>query len=411
MGSMLASAHSMVHKVAQRLQLSEQQITALLKANQTHSFDITVGDKTHRAFRIQHSNARGPYKGGIRFHSDVDEDEVSALALLMSIKTAAVGVPLGGGKGGVIIDPKDHDQTHLEAVARGYVRGMHQHIGPQKDVPAPDVNTNAQVMDWMVDEFELLTGDTSKASFTGKSLGNGGSVGREAATGRGGMIVLKEYLKATGRDPSTVTVAVQGVGNVGFWFAKLAETELGVRIIAVSDSKRTLAVKNFQRNDYELSLEEYDGHKRGLIVDLENPHTEFLERDAVLELEGDVLVLAALGDVITEENYQAVNASIVLELANGPVTDAAHDALTKQDVVVVPDVIANAGGVVVSYFEWLQNTKNEKWSEKKVDDQLNAVLSEAAQRMIKTAKSEKVSLKEAAFMMAIEELVTEDLPV
>lgn len=407
MGSMLDSAQTMVRKAADKLKLSEEHIEQLLRANQTHSFDIKVGEKTHKAFRIQHSNARGPYKGGVRFHSEVNQDEVAALALLMSLKTAAVGIPLGGGKGGVIINPNDHDQAHIEQVARGYVRGLKDHIGPQKDVPAPDVNTNAQIMDWMVDEFEQITGDTSKASFTGKSLGNGGSVGREAATGRGGMIVLREYLKATKRDPTTVTVAVQGVGNVGFWFAKLAEAELGVRVVAVSDSKRTLAVKDFNNNKNELSLEEYKGHKKGLIVDLESSHTEFLSRDAVLGLDADVLVLAALGDVIDEENYDTVSAPIILELANGPITDSAHDLLTQHGKVVVPDIVANAGGVIVSYLEWLQNLSNEQWDEKKVNDRLDKVLSEAAKRMIETASSTDSSLKEAAFMMALEALVAE----
>ena len=409
MGSMLRSAHSMVHKAAHKLQLSEQQIHDLLQADHTHMFDITVDEVTHKAFRIQHSNLKGPYKGGIRFHAAVDEDEVSALALLMSLKTAAVGVPLGGGKGGVVINPKQHTQEHIEKVAREYVRKLQDHIGPHKDVPAPDVNTNAMVMDWMVDEFEKLTGDTNKASFTGKSIEKGGSVGREAATGRGGMIVLREYLKKIKRDPTTVTVAVQGVGNVGFWFAKLVEDELGARVVAVSDSQRTLAIKDFAHNKYEFSLEKQKGQTKGLIVDLENPHAEFLDRDAVLAMDVDVLVLAALGDVLTADNYQGVVAPVVLELANGPVTDAAHDALLEKETVVIPDIIANAGGVIVSYLEWQQNLNGETWTEQQVHERLDEVLTKAAQRMMQTAKTQDVSLKEAAFIMAIDSLMMEDV--
>lgn len=408
MGTMLESAHKMIVRAAKKLELSEQQITDILSPNKVHSFEIEVNGKTHNAYRVQHSNKRGPYKGGIRFHADVDEDEVRALALLMSLKTAAVGIPMGGGKGGVAFDPREHDDAHVEAVSRAYVKYLNEHIGPHKDVPAPDVNTNAQIIDWMVDEFERISGDTTKAAFTGKSLRNKGSAGREAATGRGGVILLREYLRFIKKDPKTITVSVQGVGNVGFWFAKLAEEELGVRIVAVSDSKRTLAIKNFENNRDYLSLEEFNGHKKGLIEDLDSSHTEFLERDDVLKLDVDVLVLAALGDVVTEENFDSICASTILELANGPVTDEAHDALVAQKKIVIPDVVANAGGVIVSYLEWLQNVEGETWTEKVVNQKLEHILSTSAKRMLETAKKEEISLKEAAFTMALEELLTED---
>lgn len=408
MSSMLSSVKTMVQKAAKQLDLSDEQVEQFLKPNETHSFDITVYGRKHHAFRVQHNNTRGPYKGGVRFHGEVDKDEVAALATLMTLKTAAVGLPLGGAKGGVIVNPKEHDSDYMEHVAREYVRGLKDYIGPQKDVPAPDVNTNAQVMDWMVDEYEKLTGDTSKASFTGKSLENGGSVGREAATGHGGMIVLREYLKTIEKDPSEVTIAVQGVGNVGFWFAKLVEQELGARVVAVSDSQRTLVIKDFKSNQYELSLESYKGHTKGLIVDFDNPKTEFLGRDAIVETDADVLVFAALGDVVNETNQDSIKASIVLELANGPVSDKAQDILTKRGVVIIPDIIANAGGVIVSYLEWLQNLDREYWDEDNINQQLTEILSAAAKRMIETANQKNISLKEAAFVMALEELVATD---
>jgi len=405
MSTMLESAHKMVKRAAKQQGLQDGQVTKLLTPTKVHSFELSVHGKKHKAYRVQHSNKRGPYKGGIRFHADVDEDEVRALALLMSIKTAAVGIPMGGGKGGVAFDPREHDDAHVEAVARAYVRQLHEHIGPHKDVPAPDVNTNAEIIDWMVDEFATITGDTTGATFTGKSVGKGGSLGREAATGRGGMIVLREYFASIGKDPKMSTVAVQGVGNVGFWFAKLAEKELGVRVVAVSDSRRTLAVKDFQHNSRVLSLEEYQGHKRGMIEDLDSPYTEFYGRDAVLALPADVLVLAALGDVITSQNTETVVAPIILELANGPVSDEAHDSLIKKGSVVIPDVIANAGGVIVSYLEWLQNLESTQWSEAKVNAKLEEILGDASRRMFMVATEERCSLKEAAFIIALKELL------
>ena len=237
---MLDSAQKMITKAANNLGLSKIVLEELLKVDKTHLIEFEAGGKQYTGYRVQHSNKRGPYKGGIRFHHEVDMDEVQALATLMSFKTAVVDIPLGGGKGGVIINPKKHDEKHLEEVARGYVKKLHPHIGPDKDIPAPDVNTNAQIIDWMVDEYEQQTGDTTRASFTGKSIGNGGSAGREEATGRGGVIVLREVLKHKKIDLKDVTVAVQGIGNVGYWFARIAAQEYGMNIVAVSNSRQTL---------------------------------------------------------------------------------------------------------------------------------------------------------------------------
>lgn len=407
MGSMLSSAEAMVKRAAKRLKLSEGQVKQLLTPEMIHSFELSVNGKTHKAYRVQHSSTRGPYKGGIRFHADVDEEEVRALALLMSLKTAAAGIPMGGGKGGVAFNPHEHDSAHIEAVARAYARHLAPHIGPQTDVPGPDIGTPSEVLDWMSDEFEKLTGDTSKAAFTGKTVGKGGSLGREEATGRGGMIVLREYLVAKKIDPKSVTIAVQGVGNVGFWFAKLAEQKLGVRVVAVSDSKRTLALKNFTESHDVLSLEEFEGHKKGLIEDLDDTRTEFLDRDAIIGLDVDILVLAALGDVVTEDNYSSVKASVILELANGPVTDMAHERLVAAGTDIIPDVVANAGGVIVSYLEWLQNISGETWTERKVNTKLNEVLSSAARWMLELAAEERISLKDAAILLALKELVGE----
>jgi glutamate dehydrogenase/leucine dehydrogenase len=388
---MLDTTRQMIERVGKQIGLSPDEIAYVLSIDQEHIFDITLSSgRTHTAYRVQHNNRRGPYKGGLRFHPDVDLDEVRALATLMSLKTAAVGLPLGGGKGGVTVNPHDLSPGELEELSRAFVRGLHQHIGPDKDVPAPDVNTNATIMDWMVDEYEQLTGDESKASFTGKSIPNGGSLGREQATGRGGMYVMREYLHSKNIDPTTVTVAIQGVGNVGFWFAKLAEKELGVRVVAVSDSRRTLVVKNFAENTNRLSLV---------------PHHEFQERDAILGLNADVLVLAALGDAVTEANSEVVTSHTVLELANGPISGAANDTLTDAGVEIIPDVVANAGGVVVSYLEWLQNRQHASWDETTVNDKLETYMVNATQEMLTYARGHSLPLKDAALALAMKRLV------
>lgn len=404
MSAMLDTAHKSIRNAAKRLGLDDVAITNLFEAEAEHIFEIEVNGYKHPAYRIQHSSKRGPFKGGIRFHEDVNLDEVRALATLMSLKTAAVGIPLGGGKGGVAFDPKLHDAKHIEAVARAYVQHLHSHIGPDKDVPAPDVNTNGQIVDWMVDEYEKLTGDDSKASFTGKTLENGGSEGREAATGRGGVIALREYIAAHPELPKPLTVAVQGIGNVGFFFAQIAEAELPVRIVAASDSKRTLAVRDFQATTLGLSFKNI-AFRKGVLDDIEVDGTVFVERDDILELDVDVLVCAALGDAVTAGNADAIKANVIVELANGPVDDAAYQALTARGVESIPDIIANAGGVIVSYLEWKQNREGEHWNEAKVNRELDTILTKATRKMLDRAKKEDIDLRVAAFENALEVLL------
>lgn len=404
---MYQTALAFVRRAASDLKLDDVVTQRLLDNDQEHQFELVIGDKVHQAYRIQHSNKRGPYKGGIRFAGNVNIDEVKALAMLMSIKTAAVNIPLGGGKGGVAFDPRNHDVSHVEAVARAYVQALHPHIGPDKDVPAPDMNTNAQVIDWMVDEFEQVTGDTSKASFTGKSLGNGGSEGREAATGHGGVITLREYLKHTDHD-EPLTVAVQGAGNVAFYFAKIAQAELtNVRIVAISNSRQTLHAKNEEQLDF--TDVNYDANSTTILERLAGEHTESLDRDAVLGLDVDILVLAALEDVINESNQADIKASIVVELANGPINEAAFRTLEARGVRVLPDVIANAGGVIVSYLEWQQNKAGESWDEDRVNDELDRILSHATNDMLELAKKEGLTYKDAAFRLAVKRLTGEDI--
>lgn len=398
---MLDTAQAIITQMAKRLGLDEEAAQQLIKINQKHVFEIRLKNgKSFQAYRVQHNNKRGPYKGGIRFHPEVNLNEVRALATLMSFKTAAVGLPLGGGKGGVAVNPRDLSDEELEELSRKYAAHLQPHIGPDRDVPAPDVNTDGRIIDWMVDEYQKLTGDTSKASFTGKSLSNGGSEGREAATGRGGVITLRELLKHEASSRQPLTVAVQGFGNVGSFFAIIAEAEQPRwRLVAASDSGATI---HDQAGLNAVALADFKKN-HGRFADYTSG--EILSADDILALDVDVLVLAALGDAITKRNMKTVKARYILELANGPVSAGAYNYLTSKGCMVIPDIVANSGGVIVSYLEWQQNKAGEHWTETKVNEKLNDYLVRAVAALYKTADEEKTTLKEAAFINAIKRLV------
>jgi glutamate dehydrogenase/leucine dehydrogenase len=399
---MLKTAHAFIEAASDKLKLSETETKQLLETDTDHIFAITLENgQTFDAYRVQHKNILGPYKGGIRFHPEVNLDEVRALATLMSFKTAAVGLPLGGGKGGVAVDPRKLTPTEVEEVARKYAHYLAPHIGPHTDVPAPDVNTNGQIIDWMVDEYEKVTGDTTKASFTGKTLGNGGSEGREAATGRGGVIALRELLKLQGKSDEPLTVAVQGFGNVGTFFATVAADEQPQwKLVAASDSSAML--KN--EDGLDAAALALFKEQNGRFAHYEDETIAKGEIQDILTAEVDVLVLAALGDEITEANMKDVKAKYIVELANGPVNYAAHKYLTQHGVTIVSDIIANAGGVIVSYLEWQQNLAGEHWSEAKVNQQLDEYMTRAMKAVYEVAEREGLPLKEAAFTVAVERL-------
>lgn len=401
---MLQTAQTLIRQAGEKLGLSNDEIEAIIATNAEHEFEIKLKDgQIFKAYRVQHDNRRGPYKGGIRFHPDVDLDEVRALATLMSFKTAAVGLPLGGGKGGVAVDPKKLTSEQLEEVSRQYVQGLEPYIGPDKDVPAPDVNTNPAVIDWMVDEYERLTGDTTKASFTGKSLNKGGSKGRDAATGRGGVIVLAELLKAYGMLEKPLTYAIQGFGNVGAFFASVALADYpSWKMVAASDSATGLV------GTHGLPVQELADFKanRGRFAEYTG-EAQKITNEELLEQEVDVLILAALGDVITEDNVHKIQAKYILELANGPVSDKASEILEKAEITVVPDILANAGGVIVSYLEWLQNKNGEHWPEDRVNRELYEYLSRATKDILEVSQNYQVSLKEAAMIQGLRALTEE----
>jgi glutamate dehydrogenase/leucine dehydrogenase len=402
---MLDTAQTIIEEAAKKLGLNRKTIDSLLKMDAEHQFEITLNDGTKlKAYRVQHNNKLGPYKGGIRFHPNVDLDEARALATLMSLKTAAAGLPLGGGKGGVSVNPKDLSRKQLEEISRKYVQYLHPYIGPDKDIPAPDVNTNSTVIDWMVDEYEQLTGDKSHASFTGKSIKAGGSLGRDAATGRGGVIALAELLKYKGKADKPLTYATQGYGNVGSYFATVASSEHPKwKLVAVSDSSKTL----YKQSGLDAKdLADYK-NRSGHFSDYKGPGIKRLDEKDILGLDVDVLVLAALEDTVTKDNVKDVKARYIVEMANGPVTKTALDYLTKKDVVVLPGIVANAGGVIVSYLEWLQNKKGQKWPESKVNKLLNEYMIKAVKNMVEAAKQHNaVNLSEAAFMVAIKKLAS-----
>ncbi len=398
---MLETAHGLIKRAASKLGLDEKAVDELIKTDAEHTFDIELGNgQKYKAYRVQHNNKLGPYKGGIRYHHGVSLDEVRALATLMSFKTAAAGLPLGGGKGGIIVNPKELKKDDLEELSRKYVRHLHPHIGPDKDVPAPDVNTNSQIIDWMVDEYESLTGDTTKASFTGKSIANGGSLGRDAATGRGGVIALRQLLKHLGKEKEELTMALQGFGNVGSFFATVSQQDHPAwKLVAASDSQAAV----YSREGLDAKeLEKYKAQGRRFADFKDGAKT--ISNDELLALDVDILVLAALGDAVTEDNMKSIKARYVIEMANGPINEKAFDYLSGKGVTILPDIIANAGGVIVSYLEWVQNKNGERWSEARVNKELERYMVEATDQLYTTAEEYKVTLKEAAFINAIKNL-------
>jgi glutamate dehydrogenase (NAD(P)+) len=347
-------------------------------------------------YRVQHNGARGPYKGGIRYHPDADLDEVRALAALMTWKTALLGVPFGGAKGGVQVNPRDLSADERQRLTRRFTLAISYILGVNRDIPAPDVNTSAQTMAWMMDAYSSRYGYTP-AIVTGKPVELGGSLGREAATGRGVVYCLEEAARTLEVDLEGATVAIQGFGNVGSWTARLVR-RLGCRVVAVSDVQG--AVSAGGGLDVEALLE----HEREAGTVVGAPGTEALTNAELLELDVDVLVPAALDRVINLENADRVGARIVVEAANHPVTAGGDEILRDRGVTVIPDILANAGGVTVSYFEWTQNIQQFHWEEERVNRELRKRMAAAWQRVHRRASDEDLSLRDGAFCLAVEEV-------
>jgi glutamate dehydrogenase/leucine dehydrogenase len=354
-------------------------------------------------YRVQHNNWRGPYKGGIRFHPQVQMEEVKALAFLMTLKCAVVGIPFGGAKGGVATDPKKLSSKELERLTRSYTRAIADLIGPKKDVPAPDVYTDARIMAWIYDEYSRISGKKTPAVVTGKPLALGGSAGRDVATALGGAFILDEVLEKIGLADKKLTVAVQGFGNAGYNIARFLY-ERGHKILAVSDSASAIMAtkETFASGLNPIELHECKdrtGSVKGF------PGTRNISQKDVLCCHPfDILVPAALGGLISMDDARKMSVKIILEMANGPLKEGADKILNERGILVVPDILANAGGVTVSYFEWLQNMKGEKWTEKRVFEELKKIMVDSFNVIWQLKEKYQVELRTAADILALERL-------
>lgn len=419
--SYFQDASDILQKAGKKMGLSSELISKITQPDRVikKELSITLDDKTkktYQAFRSQHNNLLGPYKGGIRFHQEVSEDEVKALSLWMSLKTAIANIPYGGGKGGVIVDPKKLSKAELKSLSKEYATQFAPYIGPWQDVPAPDVNTNGQIMAWMVDAYQEyllkkggLSFENSAATFTGKPVEMGGSLGREEATGLGGFYVLEQLVKKLNKNPKELTVAIQGFGNVSYWFAYFA-VEAGFNVVAISNSKTGIYIEQglnpekikeclMQGND----LSECLCTSRGC----DSSQGKTISNSELLELDVDILVPAALGGVINKANVKNIKADIILEMANGPVSNEAEQIfLSDSRKLIVPDVLANGGGVTVSYFEWAQNLQGISWSKEDVFLRLEKNIVKAFEEVWQEKENLNIDMRLAAYITGLKRLVT-----
>ncbi|MEK7099271.1 MAG: Glu/Leu/Phe/Val dehydrogenase [Patescibacteria group bacterium] len=412
MSGFLQSVEQQIDAAAFAAAIPADLLARLKRPNHVWEFEIPVrmddgSEKRFQGWRVQHNGALGPYKGGIRFHSASTLDEVKALASLMTWKTSLAGLPYGGAKGAVAVDPRSLSPRELEALARGYVRAVASYIGPQTDIPAPDVGTNAIIIDWMTDEYMKIVGHPERAAFTGKSIEKGGSHGREVATGFGGYVVLREFLKL-GNGVSKLetpfpSVAVQGFGNVGAHIAQILFKK-GFKVVAISDSRGALYDADGIDIVKVMDIKERTGIiDRGICYSMgpsQEPCKTFTNED-LLTLPVDILIPAALEDQITAENAGTIQAKIILEMANGPITREADAILERRGVAVIPDILANSGGVVGSYFEWIQSLEGKYWSEEEVLAKIDAQLTEAFATVVAEKKKHHVSWRMVCYVRAL----------
>ncbi len=360
--------------------------------------------KVFKGFRSMHSDAVGPGKGGIRFHPGVNADEVKALSIWMTFKCCVTGIPYGGGKGGIIVDPSTLSKGELERLSRGYIQGLYKYLGEKIDIPAPDVNTNGQIMAWMVDEYCKLTGSMNTGVITGKPVEWGGSLGRNEATGFGVAVVTREAAKKLGIDIKHATVAIQGFGNVGSFTVKNVQ-KLGAKIVALGEWARevgTYAIYNPDGLDYE-DMAAWVKENKNLV---NYPKAKMISLDEFWALEVDILIPAALENAITVENAGKIKAKLVAEAANGPITPEADEILEKNGVLVTPDILTNAGGVTVSYFEWVQNLYGYYWSEKEVEEKEEIAMVNAFNDLWKIKEEYNVSMRKSAYMHSVKKVAT-----
>jgi len=399
--NVLQSTQLIIKEALEKLGYSEQMFELLKEPLRVLTVRIPVkmdnGEvKIFTGYRAQHNDSVGPTKGGVRFHPDVTEDEVKALSIWMSLKSGIVDLPYGGGKGGIICDPRQMSFRELESLSRGYVRAISQIVGPNKDIPAPDVYTNSQIMAWMMDEYSRIREFDSPGFITGKPLVLGGSRGRESATAKGVTIMINEAAKKKGLDIKDAKIIIQGFGNAGSFLAKFMY-DAGAKVVGISDVHGALYDENGLDIDYLLERRDSFGTVTKLFKNT-------ISNKELLEKECDILVPAAIENQITLENAHNIKASIVIEAANGPTTLEATKILTERGILIVPDVLASAGGVTVSYFEWVQNNIGYYWSEEEVEQKLEEVMVKAFNNVYNTHISRKVNMRLAAYMVGVRKM-------
>ncbi len=398
---LLKSTQTVIHRALEKLGYP-QEVYELLKEPLrmlTVKIPVRMDDgvtKIFTGYRAQHNDAVGPTKGGIRFHPDITEKEVKALSIWMSLKCGIVDLPYGGGKGGIVCDPRDMSFRELERLSRGYVRAISQIVGPTKDIPAPDVFTNSQIMAWMMDEYSRMDEFNSPGFITGKPIVLGGSHGRESATAKGVTICIHEAARRKGIEIKGARVVVQGFGNAGSFLSKFMHKE-GAKVIGISDAYGALYDPNGLDIDYLLDRRD----SFGTVTKLFN---QTISNKELLELDCDILVPAAIENQITEENADNIRAKIIVEAANGPTTLEATKILTDRGVLLVPDVLASAGGVTVSYFEWVQNNQGYYWSEEEVAEKLEKVMIKSFNHIYETAHNRQVDMRLAAYMVGVRKM-------
>jgi glutamate dehydrogenase/leucine dehydrogenase len=407
------SAQKQLEKAAAIIHLEPHLLELMMNPVRVHQADLDVqmddgSKRTFKAYRSQHNDARGPTKGGIRFHPGVTIDEVKALSTWMTMKCAVVNLPLGGAKGGVACNPKELSDSEIERISRAYVRAFHHHLGPTKDIPAPDVYTTPQIMAWMMDEYEKSLGEKAPGMITGKPIAIGGSEGRSFSTAQGGFYCLEKLCDKL-RLGDLPTVAIQGFGNAGSFMAKLCH-DAGYKVVALSDSKGGVYSENGLNPEHALKVKDLGAHlacyENSEFCDIREVKNredyKVLTNDELLELEVDILVPAALENVITSRNVENVKAKAVIELANGPVSPGGDKVLAEKGVVVVPDILANAGGVTVSYFEQVQNAYNYYWTEEEVLSKLRPIMDGAFDAVWEAKEKHGVDMRTAAYTVAME---------
>jgi glutamate dehydrogenase (NADP+) len=411
MADLFTGATGIIDEALKHAEVSEDTVERLKHPRSALSVSIPVrmddgSMKTYEGYRVRYNDVRGPAKGGIRYHPDVDMDEVRTLAFWMTIKCAVVDLPYGGGKGGVTVNPKALSLAELERLSRGYIDAIADAIGPDVDVPAPDVYTNAMIMGWMMDQYSIIKRHRTPDVITGKPLSLGGSLGRDTATADGGFFVTDTLVDKIVSGPGPRTAAVQGFGNAGMTMAELLH-EAGWKVVAVSDSQGAIHAADGLHIPSVAKTKRESRALKGVYCEgtvCEVVEHDVISNDELLALDVDLLVPAALENAITEDNVGDVRARMIVELANGPITPTADKFLYDQGVVVVPDVLANAGGVTVSYFEWVQNRQGWQWTADEVRDRLRARMVTEADRLWDVAQTKGISLRVAAYAQALERI-------